>query len=139
MKYYSTQRPLSPGSFPVPPQGDRVPEWNGIKILSVTNYPDRTLVPSIGRMAWGEIEYSAQIPSRDANDYELTPDPDEMKLTETAYRDIVIAAIDAYIEVMGRDAWNAKTGAEQHDIIMTLVRGALKALELIEQNEMEGS
>lgn len=139
MKYYSTQRPLTPGAFPVPPQGDRVPEWNGIKVLSVTNYPDRTLVPSIGRMAWGEIEYSAQIPARDADDYELTPDPDEMKLIEAASTNIVLAVINAYIEVMGRDAWNARTAEEQHDIIMTLVRDALKALELIEQNEMEGS
>lgn len=139
MKYYSIQRPLSPGSFPVPPQGDRVPEWNGIKILSVTNYPDRQLVPSIGRMAWGEIEYSAPIPEQDADDYELVPDPDEMRLNETVYRDVVLAVINAYIEVMGRDAWNGKTAEEQHDIIMTLVRDALKALELIEQNEMERS
>lgn len=130
MKYYSTQRPLSPGTFPVPPRSGGA-GWNGIKILSVTNYPDRQLVPSIGRMAWGEIEYSAPIPERDAADYDLIPDPDETKLSETAYRDIVIAAIDAYIEVMGCEAWNGKSGAEQHDIIMTLVRDALKAIESI--------
>lgn len=132
MKYYSTHRPLTPGSFPVPPL-DGEADWNGIKILSVTNYPDRTLVPSIGRMAWGEIEYSAPIPERDADDYELVPDPNEMRLAETAYRDIVIAAINAYIEVMGRDAWNEKTPQDQHDIIMTLVRDALKAIETIER------
>lgn len=134
MKYYSTHRPLSPGSFPVPPRSGGA-EWEGIKVLSVTNYPDRQLVPSIGRMAWGEIEYSAQIPARDADDYELVPDPNEMKLNETIYREIVLAVINAYIEVMGRDAWNEKTGAEQHDIIMTLVKDALKVLESIGTNE----
>lgn len=138
MKYYSTQRPLSPGTFPVHPSYGGA-EWNGILIRSITNYPDRQLVPSIGRMAWGEIEYSAPIPDRDADDYELIPDPNEMKLNETVYREIVLAVINAYIEVMGRDAWNEKNPQEQHDIIMTLVRDALKALELIEQNEMEGS
>lgn len=134
MKYYSTHRPLSPGSFPVPPRSGGA-EWNGIKVLSVTNYSDRQLVPSIGRMAWGEIEYSAPIPARDADDYELIPDPNETKLSETVYRDVVIAVINAYIEVMGRDAWNNKTAEQQHDIIMTLVRDALNALESIETNE----
>lgn len=134
MKYYSTQRPLSPGSFPVHPSQEGA-EWNGILILSITNYPDRQLVPSIGRMAWGEIEYSAPIPARDADDYELIPDPNETKLNETVYRDVVLAVINAYIEVMGRDAWNSKTPQEQHEIIMILVKDALKALESIETNE----
>ena len=138
MKYYSPLRPLSPGTFPVPPRSGGS-GWEGIKILTVTNYPDRQLVPSIGRMAWGEIEYSAPIPEQDAADYELIPDPDEMKLFETAYRDIIIAAIDAYIEVMGREAWNGKAAAEQHDIIMTLVRDALKVIESIETNETKGA
>lgn len=56
-------------------------------------------------------------------------------VNETVYRDVVLAVINAYIEVMGRDAWNSKTTQEQHDVIMTAVKDALKALESIETNE----
>ena len=48
--------------------------------------------------------------------------------TVTANR-IANLVIQSYIQVMGRENWDSKTPREQHDIIMILIRDALKALE----------
>ena len=41
---------------------------------------------------------------------------------------IIEMVIDAYIEVMGAAKWNSLTAAEQHDVIMTLVKDMLKSI-----------
>lgn len=43
--------------------------------------------------------------------------------------------IRAYIGEMGWEAWEAKIPQEQHDIIILIVKDALKAIESIERNE----
>lgn len=63
MRYYSTQRPLIPGSFPKP---------HGNKVTKVHNFDNRQYVDEIKREAWGWIEYERQLSANDAEDYELT-------------------------------------------------------------------
>ncbi len=62
MKYYSTQRPVTPGSYPKP---------EGNKVLEIVNYDSRQYVPQIGREAWGYIVYESRITDKEAADYEL--------------------------------------------------------------------
>lgn len=63
MRYYSTQRPVMPGSFPVA----------GARKIHIHNYDRRTYIPEIGREAWGYIEYDPPITEKEARAYELTP------------------------------------------------------------------
>lgn len=41
---------------------------------------------------------------------------------------IVNMMIEAYIKTMGEDKWNSLTAKEQHDVIMIMVKDALKAI-----------
>lgn len=62
MKYYSTQRPVMPGTFPKP---------YGNKILEIENFDCREYVAEIGRNAWGYVEYEQEISETEASNYEL--------------------------------------------------------------------
>ena len=68
MRYYSTQRPLGPGTFPKPLSNP---------ILNFANYIDRTFIASIGKEAWGEITYTNPLSDDDIKSYELTPERNE--------------------------------------------------------------
>lgn len=61
MKYYSTQRPVMPGSFP---KGT---------IREIKNFDSRIYCEEIGREAWGYIDYSEPIKPEAAKAYELVP------------------------------------------------------------------
>ncbi len=63
MRYYSTQRPIMPGSFP---------ELDDNKVVEIHNFDKREAVEGINRMAWGWIEYEKPLPESVAKDYELT-------------------------------------------------------------------
>lgn len=63
MRYYSTQRPVMPGSFPKP---------DGNKVLKIHNYDGKTFCKEIGREAWGYIEYVKPLTRYDCDSYELT-------------------------------------------------------------------
>lgn len=65
MRYYSTQRPVMPGSFPKP---------EGNRVTGVVGFDRREQVESIGRPAWGYIEYEKPLSDRDAEAYELVPE-----------------------------------------------------------------
>lgn len=60
MRYYSTQRPVVPGSFPAQ-----------AKVKEIHNFDQRTYCEEIGREAWGYIEYSQDITPQEAAAYEL--------------------------------------------------------------------
>ena len=66
MKYYSTQRPVAPGTFPKP---------KGNRVTSIENFDDRTYIPELGGKAWGLIEYEKPLTDREAEAYELEPAP----------------------------------------------------------------
>ena len=66
MRYYSTQRPITPGSFP------RV-AFNAVK--EIVNFERKTNCEEIGREAWGYIDYEKPLDRYDCNAYELTAVP----------------------------------------------------------------
>lgn len=61
MRYYSTQRPVMPGSYP-----------NG-RVKEIHNFDSRTFCEEIGREAWGYIEYSRELSPEELEHWELTP------------------------------------------------------------------
>lgn len=61
-RYYSTQRPVTPGSFPKP---------EGNRVLEIVNFDDRTVCSDIGRAAWGYIEYERPLDEAAARSYEF--------------------------------------------------------------------
>lgn len=63
MRYYSTQRPIVPGSFPKP---------KGNTIEQIVNFPAKTYVDEIWKQAWGYIDYEKALSEKDVSDYELT-------------------------------------------------------------------
>ena len=65
MRYYSTQRPIGPGTFPKP-QGNAVKE--------VFNFDSKTYCEEVGREAWGYIEYEQPIDPQAAADHFLVAD-----------------------------------------------------------------
>ncbi len=74
IRYYSTQRPVMPGSFPKP---------DGNKVLEIVNFDERTPCPDIGRDAWGYIEYEQPLDEATARNYELVKQgKDAMKITD---------------------------------------------------------
>lgn len=62
MRYYSTQRPLGPGTFPKP---------DGNKVLEVHNFDSRIYCGEVGREAWGYVEYEQPLSPEDVYRYEL--------------------------------------------------------------------
>lgn len=69
MRYYSTQRPITPGSYPKSPF---------MKVLNIVNFDSRTYCEEIGQEAWGYIEYKTPLHPKDAAEYELMPVPDKI-------------------------------------------------------------
>lgn len=79
MKYYSTQRPVVPGSFPKP---------QGNKVLDIVNFDDRMAVPEIGgRPAWGYVEYEKPLSPELEKSYELVAE--QMKSNFLAIKDLL--------------------------------------------------
>lgn len=66
-RYYSTHRPIGPGTIPPP---------RLYKPLEVINYDEPLPVEDGAMIAWGEVHYSQPLPERAASDYELEPAPD---------------------------------------------------------------
>lgn len=62
MRYYSTQRPVMPGSYP-----------NRDSVEEIHNFDTKTFCEEIGREAWGYIEYREPLTKEQAEAYELTP------------------------------------------------------------------
>lgn len=63
MRYYSTQRPVGPGTYPKP---------EGNRIELIVNFPAKTYVDEIWKQAWGYIDYEKPLTEKEAADYELT-------------------------------------------------------------------
>ena len=62
MRYYSPQRPVTPGSFPKP---------EGNRILEIHNFDKRTYCREAGRDCWGYIDYEKPLTEKEASAYEL--------------------------------------------------------------------
>lgn len=64
MRYYSTQRPVGPGTFPQP---------EGNKVVELHNFDSKTYCEEISREAWGYIDYEQALSPEQAASYELAP------------------------------------------------------------------
>lgn len=65
MRYYSTHRPITPGSFPRP---------KGNPVLEITNFDNKLYCKELGQEAWGCIEYEHPLTVDEAKNYELIPE-----------------------------------------------------------------
>ena len=65
IRYYSTQRPIGPGTIP-----------NDPKPAEIVNFDSRQQVESIGRPAWGYVDYEDPLDDKTASDYELVREKD---------------------------------------------------------------
>lgn len=65
MRYYSTQRPVTPGSFP---------NADSNRALKVHNFDGKTYCAEIRREAWGYIDYEQPLSPEEAASFELTPE-----------------------------------------------------------------
>lgn len=61
-RYYSTQRPVAPGSFPKPV---------GNPVVQIVNFPAKRYVDVIWKQAYGYIDYEKPLTEKDAAQYEL--------------------------------------------------------------------
>lgn len=59
-RYYSTQRPFAPGTFP---------KQDGTECI--VNFDEKIFCEEIGREAWGYVAYKEPISDKDAKEYEL--------------------------------------------------------------------
>ena len=62
MRYYSTERPISIGTYPKPA---------GNKVLDIINYSEKTYCKEAGRACWGYIDYEKPLTKQEMDDYEL--------------------------------------------------------------------
>lgn len=60
-RYYSTQRPIAPGTYP---NGENKP-------VVIENFDDRQTVENGQLQAWGYLEYGKPLSQKEMNDYEL--------------------------------------------------------------------
>lgn len=93
-RYYSTQRPVGPGTFPGWPE-------------SIENFDTREEVPGIGP-AWGYLEYREPLDDEAARRYELKPA--ELKkflveVTSVHTLEVEVENEDEAIEMACRMAW----------------------------------
>lgn len=70
MKYYSTQHPIVPGSYP---------ELGENHVVEICNYDSKTYCEEIDREAWGYIEFEHPLQPEDAIDFDLIPPPRKVK------------------------------------------------------------
>lgn len=59
-RYFSTMRPVSIGTYP-----------NNGKVVEIHNFDSREMVKSIGREAWGYVDYSEPLTEKEISSYEL--------------------------------------------------------------------
>lgn len=117
MRYYSTQRPITPGSYPKSPFND---------VLQVVNFETRTYCEEIKCRAYGYIEYKYPLHPKDVESYELSVIPSKIK-------DIVFIGLDdfgcrTYKDQEGRIWKYAEPGEmpeERHDRLHTSSSNAL--------------
>lgn len=63
--YYSTQRPIGPGTYP---------KLQGNEVLKIHNFTSKTYCEELGQEAWGYIGYEQPLTPEQIAGYELTPE-----------------------------------------------------------------
>ena len=73
MRVWSTLRPISIGTYPK--------EYG---VLDIVNFGGRKMVPEIGRLAFGYIDYERDLPKSEQQHYDLWPEVKEDPMLEAA-------------------------------------------------------
>ena len=68
MKYFSTERPVSIGTYPKP---------KGNRVDAIVNFDEPIFVAESGSCAWGYIEYAHPLTAEQAAAYELIKGKEE--------------------------------------------------------------
>ncbi len=68
-RYYSTERPVAPGTFPKKPG------------CEISNYPQKFFIDKAAVHAWGHIDYNEPLTDQEIADYELKAEPFEFSVT----------------------------------------------------------
>lgn len=122
-RYYLTQRPFAPGTFPGRPS-----DWADISDRG------RVFVPEISRKAWAWVEYESPLTQKEVDGYELVPVESPLPDSEEAVSvaDAIIALVaHGYLAVpdaiaMTKKAWaNGELNKEDrrriHDAIINRI------------------
>lgn len=124
MRYYSTQRPFGPGTFP---------RQDGTE--TITNFDGPTYCEEISREAWGYIDYQRPLAPGEAERWELTPAGLKMFWCVTSSfddRGRVVAAITRTIEAAEKPE-NSFTSTPRKDIYNDWFDSREAALEHMEE------
>lgn len=92
MKYYSTQRPITPGSYPKSPFND---------VLQIVNFDSKIYCKDIEQEAWGYIVYKEPIRPKDVNEFGLMPIPEKIKV----------------VSYVGVDSWGIRVYKDQQGVL----------------------
>ncbi len=78
-RYYSTQRPLSPSTYPRPSEN---------KVAEIQNFDNRQSVEEGKMQAWGYVEYTKPLTAKEMQDYELKCVPSRPKARKSVLADL---------------------------------------------------
>lgn len=78
-RYYSTQRPLSLGSYPKPVEN---------QVIEIQNFNNRQPVEEGKLQAWGYVEYTKPLTAKEMQDYELKCVPSRPKARKSVLADL---------------------------------------------------
>lgn len=123
-RYYSTQRPVMPGSYP-----------NRGGVEEIHNFDTKTFCEEIGREAWGYIDYREALTKEQADTYELTLGG--MKTywcvtTSVDNRGRVVANITNTVEATSKPE-NSSTSTSRRDIYNDWFESLEEAQEFVEE------
>ena len=124
MRYYSTIRPVQPGSFP-----------NRESVEKIHNFNTKTFCKEIGREAWGYIDYREPLTKEQAEAYELTQEG--MKTywcvtTSVDDRGRVVANITDTVEAVSKPE-NSSKSTKRRDIYNDWFESREEAQEFVEE------
>lgn len=96
IRYYSTERPVMPGSFPKP---------DGNRIEQIVNFPARAYIEDVHKQAWGFIDYEKPLTNYDAQSYELVP--------------VITGCL--HLLYIGMDSWSRYVYEDEHGKLWKLI------------------
>lgn len=97
-RYYSTQRPVGPGTFPRP---------EGNNVVELHNFDSKTYCEEIGLEAWGYVVYENPVPDVMLRNYEMTARKRQYTVKVTAITTLTVEALseDEAIDKACSEAW----------------------------------
>lgn len=91
MRVWSTLRPISIGTYPK--------EYG---VLDIVNFGGRKMVPEIGRLAFGYIDYEQDLPKEEQEHYDLWPEVKENPKLEAAAKAMARALENSDMTKIGK-------------------------------------